>query len=115
VNQKGNDLGNPIPPEVVPQTSGSLRFERLRITERSVNSVISAQSGSPSSLMPDVRADACPPNASADAGLRRRPTTPAYDAVLRATSITCSTSSRLISTDDLIDAVIVLLRLVIVR
>ena len=47
---------------------------------------------------------------------RRTPAlTPAYDAVLRATSITCSTSSRLISTDDLIDAVIVLLRLVIVR
>jgi hypothetical protein len=35
--------------------------------------------------------------------------------VLRATPVTCSTSSRLISTDDLIDAVIVLLRLVIVR
>ena len=82
-----------------------MRFERLRITARSVNSVISAQSGPLSSLMPDVRADACPPNASADA----------YDAVPRATSITCSTSSRLISTDDLIDAVIVLLRLVIVR
>ena len=41
--------------------------------------------------------------------------TPACDAVLRATSVMCSTSSRLISADDSIDTVIVRLPLVIVR